>query len=758
MDTSQGARARAPPSNCLSRSEQDAQPRPIVSICVLRVAAHMAQVVPPHRIFYPATLPHRGSATSVILPFNFFLTPLFSFSAAQHAHRAWRCLRYRPRVCRYVDVPRHVFRISQTMLKALKGTFLDNANGVRVMPQSANQGAYGAMCYPNSGSCALSNPTTVAACEKWGLANGLNVIGLQHNGECYGCELMFVHRKPRSTDVARPSCASCNYKAQGAASSNCTNPLGCNSANNIYITTAYLLTPPPPSPPPSAWTYQGALVACEPRGVSIAFDLHKGNFADGTNGLRVMPQSANQPAYGAYCYNALNAINLTCALPNPTTVAACEAWGLANGLNIIGLQYGGECYGCLNCAYGGQGLPGTTCTNPLGCIGVNQVYITTSSLLTPPPPPSPLPSSCKSVVDWPNFGFDAFYSNENPCETAITPNTVAGLGVKWSATVQGSVLAEPLVLGAYLSGGHDAVIVATTFGYVYMFDSTSSGTAPPPVWTTFLGNLNPQSTPSLACYDMPGSVWGVTGTPVIDRAAGVVYVINLATIYCLNLSNGTYCAKWEASVSLGDVGRTSADNAALYATYGGLTLRNDVLYATMASHCDFNTYYGHVAAVSASTGLAVSSWYPVPLNQANYYGAGIWGTGAGLLTCAALPNAAFLATGNGIVPGNYGTNEAQFSANHVVKLLVSSSGALQTSASFTSFKAGDNSGECVPPLSPGCAPLFSQLTRVSRRVQLLSATTMVHRQPFSRPTMCAPKRSSLHTRNSVNFGCWMHPR
>lgn len=67
------------------------------------------------------------------------------------------------------------------------GAFGDYAGTVRSIPYSANQGSYGASCYPNAASCALPNPTTVAACQAWAAANGLNIVGLQNNGEARAC-------------------------------------------------------------------------------------------------------------------------------------------------------------------------------------------------------------------------------------------------------------------------------------------------------------------------------------------------------------------------------------------------------------------------------------------------------------------------------------------------------------------------------------------------------------------------------------------
>ena len=63
-----------------------------------------------------------------------------------------------------------------------QGAFVDFTNGVRVLPYTAND-APGAVCYPDANSCSLAGNVGVAACEAWGLASGLNVIGVQYDGQ-----------------------------------------------------------------------------------------------------------------------------------------------------------------------------------------------------------------------------------------------------------------------------------------------------------------------------------------------------------------------------------------------------------------------------------------------------------------------------------------------------------------------------------------------------------------------------------------------
>ena len=312
-----------------------------------------------------------------------------------------------------------------------QGTFVDLIGGVYVMPQSANQQRNKAYYYNANGSTspALPNPApSVAACQAWGAANGLNVVGLEYIGECYGC-------------------SNCNYAVNGATSSNCTAPfnsLACGYSLEIFTLSAVTSSPPPPpshspppspspraSPPPSPSSPPSPppsplspptnppppfLTPPSPPPISpppspppsIALApvwTYQGTFVDLSGGVYVMPQSANQQRNNAYYYNANGSTSP--ALPNPApSAAACQAWGAANGLNVVGLEYIGECYGCSNCNYAVNGAATSNCTAPLNSLacGYSLDIFTLEAPVAQPPPPlasalsPPPPSSPPALV------------------------------------------------------------------------------------------------------------------------------------------------------------------------------------------------------------------------------------------------------------------------------------------------------------------------------------------------------------------------
>jgi hypothetical protein len=109
-------------------------------------------------------------------------------------------------------------------------------------------------------------------------------------------------------------------------------------------------------------------------------------------------------------------------------------------------------------------------------------------------------------------------------------STASSAQTDWkSQGLDGDVYAEPVLCG-------ESLIVATENDTIYSLNVTS-GTV---IWRTHLGTPMPGS--ALPCGDIDPS--GITGTPVIDAAAGVVYAVAFETpgvheLVALNLGDGT---------------------------------------------------------------------------------------------------------------------------------------------------------------------------------------------------------------------------
>src|SRR5689334_14430085 len=94
-----------------------------------------------------------------------------------------------------------------------------------------------------------------------------------------------------------------------------------------------------------------------------------------------------------------------------------------------------------------------------GCASTSTAKTPTSATSSPTTDPG-------SNVDWPVFGFDSARSSVNSHETALTPQTVAGLHQIWSAKLPGVADGSPVYLhGLKLANGSTAdVLYVTTRG------------------------------------------------------------------------------------------------------------------------------------------------------------------------------------------------------------------------------------------------------------------------------------------------------
>ena len=129
-----------------------------------------------------------------------------------------------------------------------------------------------------------------------------------------------------------------------------------------------------------------------------------------------------------------------------------------------------------------------------------------------------------SVTTWHN---DLARTGANTQETALTTANVNinTFGKLFSVTVDGQVYAQPLYLsGVSIAGGtHNVLYVATEHDSVYAIDA-DSGTIYAQVSLIPSGGTTVSSSSDLNCGDINPEV-GITGTPVIDPASNILYVV-----------------------------------------------------------------------------------------------------------------------------------------------------------------------------------------------------------------------------------------
>ncbi|MDE3136761.1 MAG: pyrrolo-quinoline quinone [Acidobacteriota bacterium] len=208
----------------------------------------------------------------------------------------------------------------------------------------------------------------------------------------------------------------------------------------------------------------------------------------------------------------------------------------------------------------------------------------------------------------------------DPGETILTPANVnaASFGRLFSDPVDGFVYAQPLYMSGVSipgKGTHNVVYVATENDTVYALDADRAG---PPLWRASLlegGSAVPST--AFACGQIVPRV-GITGTPVIDRATGTLYVVAMIEhtasghttyaqrLHALNIATGAEKPGGPVTIAGSVPGKGAGNNGGKLAFDGflhlnrpGLALANGVIYIAFGSHCDLGDYHGWVMAYGA---------------------------------------------------------------------------------------------------------------------------------------------------------------
>ncbi|HEY6277911.1 MAG TPA: hypothetical protein VIX86_16450 [Streptosporangiaceae bacterium] len=278
--------------------------------------------------------------------------------------------------------------------------------------------------------------------------------------------------------------------------------------------------------------------------------------------------------------------------------------------------------------------------------------------------------------------YDNARSGWNSHEPNLTPATIrsANFSLAFTQQVQGQTYAQPLyVSGLDLPafGARNVVFVATEHGLVYAFDANTPDPVTPgtngPYWQTSLvpageRPFNTETDLAAGCTDLIPEVC-ITATPVIDRAAGVMYVAakTITTsggvahyrLHALHLTDGTpRQPPVEIAGSVPGNGRTSTGgqisfDAKFQHDRPGLLLAGGRVYLAFASHCDHSPYYGWVFGYEAATlaRVAVFNAAPdkclraLPPKAFTDHGSGIWQGGLGMAADA--QGFLYCQTGNG---------------------------------------------------------------------------------------------------------------
>jgi hypothetical protein len=311
---------------------------------------------------------------------------------------------------------------------------------------------------------------------------------------------------------------------------------------------------------------------------------------------------------------------------------------------------------------------------------------------------------------------DAMRDGANTQEYALTPGRLSagGFGKRFSCTVDGAIYAQPLWAANILVNGtrHNVVFVATEHDSLYAFDADTSPCAQ--LWSMSLidaahgATAGETTVPSgVSGYlvgrglgDLTPEV-GVTGTPVIDPASGLLYVVSKSVsagknvfyqrLHAINITTGGEAPGSPATISgsypgTGDGGTVVSFNPQTQNQRPGLALINGIVYVAWAAHEDTPPYHGWLMGYSYSG----ASFKQTALFNAvpNSSGGGIW-----------MGNAAPASDSSGnlyVVSGNgsFDVTSSVSPNNDYGDSLLQLSGALSVKQYFTpSDQAADDSGD-----------------------------------------------------------------
>jgi outer membrane protein assembly factor BamB len=227
------------------------------------------------------------------------------------------------------------------------------------------------------------------------------------------------------------------------------------------------------------------------------------------------------------------------------------------------------------------------------------------------------------------YQYDNTRAGSNLHEKILTPRNVIStrFGKLFQHVVDGSVYAQPLYLSNVQiegKGNHNVVYVATEHDSVYAFDADDDSSAnAAPLWHVSFSDpaKGVSAVPAHDYLRCPAIVpeIGITSTPVIDPAAGTLYVVAMTKegtsgppayvhrLHALDVASGRERpgspVKIEAAVpGSGDGGDRVVFNPRTQKQRPGLLLLNGVVYSAWSSQCErLGPYHGWVLGYDSKT-------------------------------------------------------------------------------------------------------------------------------------------------------------
>jgi outer membrane protein assembly factor BamB len=242
-------------------------------------------------------------------------------------------------------------------------------------------------------------------------------------------------------------------------------------------------------------------------------------------------------------------------------------------------------------------------------------------------------------VDWPTFGDSVMRTGQNTDEQTLGAATVGSIKQKWAYTMSAVVSTSAVEASGVTTalGTQDLVFVGDEHGKFVALNAETGAK----VWARNLGSV------TTTCNDTPDFIFGITGSPAIDRSTNRIYVVGgNGNLYALNLGTGSLAAGWPVSLTADPIHEH---------VWGAITASGGKVYAEIGGLCDITPYHGRVIQVDVTTRAISATFYVT--SPTKPYGGAIWGWGGASLDPTA--NALYVATGNALAtPQNFGYAEA----------------------------------------------------------------------------------------------------
>ena len=224
---------------------------------------------------------------------------------------------------------------------------------------------------------------------------------------------------------------------------------------------------------------------------------------------------------------------------------------------------------------------------------------------------------------WVTWGKSPYRNSYNPTETTLNSSNVSGLKLLWQTTLGGVITGEPVVVAnvkGTSQGPVDVLYIGDAHANLYAMNAGTGNV----LWTKALESDTVSA--QLECFDQPGGVYGIGGSPVADPARNTVYTVDgMGYIYGLNLATGAQAFRGGPMWAY----VTSDNNLNITNSYSALTedVQNGVVYVPSSAHCG-NENYGGVQEYNIGSG-AITNWYTMGGPPKTY--GGVWGPGGAVI-------------------------------------------------------------------------------------------------------------------------------